>query len=337
MAATIKDIARRLNLSVSTVSYALNGGPKPVSQEVRDLVLEAARELNYRTNRQAKSLITGRNRTVGLVFPAISPNAMRSPFLQHALNGVVNAAEVLRQDVLLLTASDRNQEDWSEQMLDSRIDSLIFIAPPVESLAIERMTRNGVPYVVVGGDCVSPGIALNADNAGGVFAALRHLYDLGHRRIAHIAGLTHQTDGRNRLEAFRQFVLEYGLDVPEAYVQPGNFHPDGGVRGAQALLNLPEPPTAIFCANDGTAFGAIQAARQMGIDVPRELSVVGFDDHYLSESFNPPLTSVRQPIEEMGYAAIKAVVAMAEGDRSPIQTLYPTELVLRSTTAIPSA
>lgn len=336
MAATIKDIARRLNLSVSTVSYALNGGPKPVSPDVRAQVLDLAKELDYRPNRQARSLITGRNSVIGVVFPAIARNTLQSPFLQHTLNGIVNAAEEMGQDLLLLTAADRNlPEGFPEDTIDTRIDGVIFIAPPVDSPAVRVLTERGKPYAVLGGDSRSQGLSFNADNRGGVRQAIDHLVGLGHRRIAHISGLKHQTDGQTRLAAFCDAMAAQGLSVPEEYVQEGNFHMDGGANGLRALMALAEPPTAIFCANDGTVFGAIQAAHALGVRVPEDVSLVGFDDHYMSEVFQPPVTTVRQPLDEMGAASLRALVAHAKGEETPAETIFPTQLVVRATTASP--
>lgn len=336
MAATIKDIAKRLNLSVSTVSYALNGGPKPVSTDVRDSVFAAARELGYRPNRQARSLITGKNLVVGVVFPAIEPNTLLSPFLQHTLNGIVNAAEELRQDILLLTAADRNKrEGLPEETIDSRIDGVIFIAPPVASPAVRVVDDRRMPYAVLGGQAAGHGLSFNADNEGGVHLAIEHLVSLGHRRIGHIAGLQNQTDGQSRQRAYVEAMHAQGLEIPDGYLQPGNFHMDGGMAGFRHLMALPNPPTAIFCANDGAVFGAIQAAHAMGVRIPEDVSLVGFDDHAMSGAFQPPVTTVRQPLDAMGAAALRAIVHLSRGEDLPPDTTFHTSLIVRATTAPP--
>jgi DNA-binding LacI/PurR family transcriptional regulator len=332
---TLKDVAARANVSYATVSRALNNiEDRYISEATRRLVVATAADMGYQPNRQARSLVTRRNMTVGVVFPAIGPDTMLSPFLQHTLNGILNAAEELRQDILLLSAADRNRPDGSpEEVTDSRIDGVIFIAPPDGSPALELAAERGMPHVVLGGKRTPGGIAFNADNVGGVRLAMEHLVGLGHRRIAHIAGLEYQTDGRIRLDAYRRFVEEHRLPVDDRYLRPGNFHMDGGFRGAMELLRLPEPPTAIFCANDGTAFGVLQAATALDVRVPQDLSVVGFDDHSMSAAMQPPLTTVRQPLDAMGAAAIRAIVAVVGGQPPADDRLFPTELVIRSTTA----
>lgn len=334
---TLKDVAVGANVSYATVSRVLNGiEDRFISDSTRKLVTAKALEMGYQPNRQARSLVTQRNLTVGVVFPALGANAMLSPFIHHTLNGVVNAAEELRQDILLLSAADRNRAEGSpEEVVDSRIDGLIFIAPPIDSSAVPIPERRGMPYAVIGGMSGGNGMVFNADNAGGVRLAMEHLVSLGHTRIAHVSGVPNQTDAIERSDAYRAFMLESGLPLREDYIISGNFRPEAGDEAAQRLLTLPEPPTAVFCANDGMAFGMIQAAAQLGLRVPEDLSVVGFDDHYLSAVYQPPLTTVRQPLDEMGAAALRAVVGLASGHGAVPHGPFSTNLVIRSTTARP--
>lgn len=334
---TLKDVAKRANVSYATVSRTLNQiEDRFISESTRKLVLAAAAEMGYQPNRQARSLVTRRNLTIGVVFPSLGKDVMMSPFIHQALNGVLNAAEERRQDILLLSAADRNRSDGRpEEVIDSRIDGLIFIAPPVDSFAMPITERKEMPYAVIGGSSAGSGMTFNIDNRGGVRQALEHLVSLGHRRIAHISGMQHQTDGIERLAAFREFMAEAEFPLPDEYLVSGNFHIEPGADAATQLLRLAEPPTAIFCANDGTAFGVIQAAHALGLSVPGDLSVVGFDDHYLSPVFRPPLTTVRQPLDAMGAAAVRALVDAANGKPGPKNHLFPAELVIRSTTQSP--
>jgi len=336
MPTTIKDLAKRLNLSVSTVSYALNGGPKPVSDDVRQRVLVTAKELNYRPNRLARSLVTRRSHVIGVIPPMIERDPLLGPFFQLALNGLVNMAEELHQDVMLLTAYDRTQPaQIAPDLMDCRVDGVVFIAPPKDNGAISLLRERGFPMAVVASAGPLVGPHFSADNEVGTFQALRHLYDLGHRRIAHLVGNLDRADAVVRHDTYLRFMREHRLTIEPGYMHLGNYVRHEGRVAARHFLNLPKRPTAVFCANDDSALGLIEGTRELGVSVPDELSVVGFDDTTLSASFLPPLTTIRQPIQQMSAAALAAVVAQAEGSPSPEGAFFATELVLRSSTHRP--
>lgn len=335
MAATIKDIARRLNLSVSTVSYALNHGPKPVSAEVKAEVARVALELGYRPNRVARSLVTRRSRAIGVVLPQIERDSLLSSYIQISLNTIVNQAEDDHYDVMLLTAAERNRSaGLSDVLQDSRVDGVILIAPPEEEETFRLLRQYSMPFAVVAGGDSQPGPFFRADDVEGVRQAMAHLWDLGHRRIAHFAGRATVLDARVRLAAYQAFLQERGVEVPEAYVQNGGYVREAG-RLLPAMMSLPEPPTAIFCANDEMAIGAMFEARRLGIRVPNDLSVVGFDDTPPAEGFDPPITSVRQPIEEMTQAAFLEVLGQIERRPAGTGRVFSTMLTRRTSTAAP--
>ena len=336
MAATIKDIARRLNLSVSTVSYALNGGPKPVSAEVKADVARVAAELGYRPNRVARSLVTRRSRAIGVVLPQIERDSLLSAYIQICLNTIVNQAEDDHYDVMLLTAAERNRSAGLADVLqDSRVDGVILLAPPEEGETFRLLRQYSMPFAVVAGGDEEPGPFFRADDVAGVRQAMSHLWELGHRRIAHFAGRMTVFDARARLGAYRGFLAERGVEVPEGYILNGGFVREAG-RLLPDLMNLPQPPTAVFCANDEMAIGAMFEARKLGIRVPAQLSVVGFDDTHPAEGFDPPITSVRQPIQEMTQAAFLEVLRQIEGHAASQGQVFPTDLVIRASTGIPA-
>jgi DNA-binding LacI/PurR family transcriptional regulator len=337
MAATIKDIARKLNISTSTVSYALNGGPRTVPDEVKERVLALARELEYRPNRIARSLVTGRTNTIGVVPPAVEQNAFLSPFVRSAWNGLVNAAAPLAQDLLLYTGHDRNRPDEpGQELLDGRIDGIVFIAPIPEAGAVRFVHERNFPFAIIAGSSEIARPTYTADNDAGVRLALEHLRDLGHHRVAHVTGSLGSSDAQVRLKAFRRHVQELGLDSDPALIVEGAFIIESGYRAGHHLMRLSEPPTAVFTANDEMAYGVCQAVRELGRSVPADLSVVGFDDTDLSFVFTPPITTVRQPVQEMAKAALRAAVAIVNGEGSPPSHIFPTELVVRGSTASPS-
>ncbi len=334
MAATIKDIARRLNISTSTVSYALNGGPRPVPDDVRERVLATARELEYRPNRVARSLVTGRTNAIGVVPPAVGENVFLSPFVRSAWNGLVNAAAPLGQDLLLYTGHDLNRPDEpGQELLDGRIDGVVFIAPRPDAAPVRFILEQGFPFATVAGSEVTQGLSYTADNEGGVRLALEHLAALGHRRVAHVTGGLASADARMRLDAFRHHADRLCLDADPSLIVEGDFIIERGREAAHRLLRMSNPPTAVFTANDEIAYGLCLEARELGVRVPEDLSVVGFDDTDLSFVFSPPLTTVRQPVQDMAKAALRAVIALVQGEEKPKRHVFPTELVVRGSTA----
>jgi len=334
MPAKMSDIAERLNLSISTVSYALNGGPKPVSSDVVRRVQEAAKELGYRPNRIARSLATGRTWTIGVVPADVEANILLTPCIHLALNGIFNAAAKLGQDVLVFTAHDRNlPNEVAEDLLDSRVDGVVFIAPRTDSSALRVIADSGLPYAVVAAvEKGGPGFV--TDNRGGSLAALDHLYGLGHRRIAHVYGSLFMEDANTRLETYRTFMRDKGLEIPAAFELEGNYHREGGYDAGLRFARMGEAcPTAIYCANDDIAFGVIDALKSEGVAVPDRVSVVGFDDAPIASSFHPPLTTIRQPLELMSARAMSSVVAQVETGVLVEGSLFPPELVIRGSTA----
>lgn len=333
MAVTIKDIARKLNISVSTVSYALNGGPRPVPAAVKEQVLEAAKELNYRPNRLAKSMVTGRSNTVGIVPPVVSEDAFLSPYLQLALNGIVNKAAELHQDVLLYTRYNLSEhEEFLSNLVDGRVDGIMFIAPQMDQETIELATSLHLPCVSVSGVPLKGVLSFCSANGTGIRQALDHLWDLGHRKIGHLAGRLDMQDALVRLQAYQEFLKEKGLVYREDWVGMGQFLIEGGYEATKRILAMEDRPTALLCANDEMAVGALRAGHEAGLKMPEELSVVGFDGSPSAIHVYPTLTTVRQPIGEMGQAAMQALYDLIEGREVGGNQVFETELIIRGST-----
>lgn len=334
MATTIKDIARRLSISTSTVSYALNGGPRTVPDEVRDRVLEVARELRYRPNRVARSLITRRSYTIGVVPTEPTPNLALTPYFVGVLNGILNTAELLERDVLIFTRFSQDKiAAFADTLMDGRADGLILLAPTFDSKLAELL-QGELPYVMTSGD---PHWAPNfgCDNAAGVAVAVEHLISLGHRKIGHLAGSPDMVDGKERAEAYRATMQAHNLPVEEQWVVQGGFTQRAGYDAGSHLLRLPSLPTAVFCANDESAIGLVDAANELGIHVPKQLSVVGFDGSPISAAFSPSITTVRQPLEAIGSAAMSALVHYVDSQQRPDSITFKTELIVRATSCRP--
>jgi len=335
MSVTIKDIARELGVSVSTVSYALNGGPRPVRDDVRDRVLATATALDYRPNHLARTLITGRSFTIGVVPTELTTNLTKSPYFTGCLDGIVNAAEVLGQDVLLYTRFDQTSPvAFVNALLDGRADGLLFLAPAVDSPALELLAGK-IPIAIASGKEVPDLPSFTCDNRHGVHQAIAHLVGLGHTRIGTLHGKLHLVDGIERLKAFRAAMAEFGGDLREEWIAGGDFHPQGGFDAGHQMLSKSPRPTAIFCANDEMAAGLVQAAYALGLAVPEDISIVGFDDAPTASMMHPSLTTVRQPLEELGAAAMHALIAQINGDAGAPHIQFETELIIRKSTTSP--
>jgi len=335
MPATIRDIAKRLGISVSTVSYALNGGPRPVPEEVRQRVLEVARELDYRPNRLARSMVTGKTETIAVVPPVVTRNMLRSPYIHAMLSSIADAVGEHGYDILLHTsAAPMDDVDLVQSLLSGKVDGILLIAPLSTSRVPHELRQRNVPCVVIsarveGLPCVC------ADNATGIFAAMDWLYAQGHRRFGFVGGPSAFYDARQRLFAFRQYLTERRLPLHHEWLAEGDFTAQGAMASARTMLATSERPTAVLAANDETAAGILQAAQELGLRVPEELSVVGFDDTPFAQVLSPPLSTVRQPLEQMATEAVSMLVRWIERREQPAEEerKLPTELVLRESTA----
>lgn len=329
MSVTIRDIAERMNLSKSTVSHALNGHSKHVSAEVRERVLTVAKEMGWWPNHVARALATGRTHTIGFVPHSLDRTALTSPFCRSALSAIYVAAEENHLHVLLPTGYDpADPEGTRGRLFEAQVDGLILLASTNARL-LEDLIQRGLPMATVASPSVRIGASFNADNVGGASAAIDHLVVLGHRRIGLVTnGLMADVHARvcaarQRLALREAECCEY--EAPELTVA-------GGYEAGLQLIDDPNRPTAVFCVNDQTAYGLIHAARDRGLRIPEDLSVVGFDDDELSHSFLPPLTTVRQPIAEMATAAFDSILSQIAGQPAAGR-VFPTQLVLRASTA----
>lgn len=331
MAKTLKDIAMKLNLSISTVSCALKDGPKVVSPEVKRKVRRAAEEIGYRPNRIARSLVTGRTHTIGVVPMYVNQDTLLQPYLQLALNGIFNAAWEHRHDVLVYTACDHNTVlDSADDLLDSRADGVIFISPKANSPVIQSVSENGLPYAVLFEN--SCGNCFTIDNRVGVFTALNYLYELGHRRICHIMGDQSLSDGRLRRNAFIEYMDEHALLDPSDIVLGSEFTYESGMAAGEQFAKQPLRHTAVFCANDDVASGFMLAIKNAGIRCPDDVSIVGFDGVTPAGTAQPALTTIRQPAQAMAAEALRSVVLSIETGCDVQSQIFSPEIIVRAST-----
>lgn len=333
-ALTIYDVARAAGVSVATVSRVLNHH-RGVRPGTREQVMRAVRELNYQPNLIASALMTGQTRTVGLLVPDIS-----NPFFAEICRGVEDAGAERGFSLVICNTDERlDLEAQKVNLLRKKaVDGIIFASAEVGDANIVELQQAGYPIVLISREV--DGIEANSvsvDDFQGGYLATKHLIGLGHRRIAHLAGPLRTRPGLYRKKGYEAALEQADIEVDPALIAAGEFNLQSGRAMARALLErLPEPPTAVFAGNDLIAIGAIKELRQAGLRVPADVSVVGYDHTALAEVADPPLTSIAQPMHEMGRRAMELLLAAIAESPSATRThqiVLPPRLVVASSTA----
>jgi DNA-binding LacI/PurR family transcriptional regulator len=330
MAVSIKDIAKVANVSYSTVSRALADSPR-VKPETREKIKCLAAEMKYSPSALARSLVTRRTRTIGLV-----ATTMTDLFQAEVIDVIEETALDQGYSVILTHSgveSEREQEEL-QALRERRVDGVILISVRANADYAAILSGMGVPVVFINNDYAQ---SVRVDNLNGAVQAVRHLLDLGHRRIAYIAGPSQEWDNVERRSGYERALRERGLVPDPVLMAPGDSRPEGGTQAMRELLGLAAPPTAVFCYNDATALGAMRAIHAEGFRVPRDVSVVGFDDIDLAAHFNPPLTTFAQPKRDMGLMAVRLMMRMLAGERIDGDGVLPGSLIIRESTMPPRA
>lgn len=329
--ATLKDVAASAGVSIKTVSNVVNHWPY-VSDETRKKVWEAISSVGYRPNFNARSLVTGKTRTLGVIIPDISNH-----FFGMAIRGCEDSLYESEYSLILCnTNEDVERERFNLEMLLSRgVDGLVLWGTRICCEELEQLTGPDLPLVTVE-LAVEPSkprhTSINVDNVRGACAVTRHLVELGHTQIAHLAGPDGRLTADRRLAGFRQTLEESGLEVQPQRIQPGRPSIRGGYIAAQELLRK-EKPQAIFCYNDLMALGAMVAIRDLGLSIPQDLAVAGFDDILIASLAEPPLTTVRIAQYELGKLTGKLLLDNLHAqDPRPRSIQFPVELVVRNST-----
>jgi LacI family transcriptional regulator len=332
---TMRQIADLAGVSIATVSRVLNGRGD-VSDETRDLVSRVIRENGYTANRSARGLSAGRTGLVGILVPLVYP-----AYFSAILGGAAEAlSERSLQIVLSPTGGEHDREVSVLDRLHGLTDGALIILPEESSEELEGLLDSGYRFVVL--DPLMPLDeripSVSAAHTSGADQAMRHLLELGHRRIAQITGPRGWLATEDRRRGYRAALAAAGILPDQSLEVEALPEIPPGREAAEYLLDLPEPPTAIFAFNDNIAIGAVQAARSRGLRVPEDLSIVGFDDVEHATIVTPELTTVRQPLAEMGRTAVSLLIRLLERQR--FETLHvelATRLVVRDSTAPPRA
>ncbi|HXF84446.1 MAG TPA: LacI family DNA-binding transcriptional regulator [Anaerolineales bacterium] len=322
---TIQDVARKAGTSVSTVSRVLNG-KSDVASETKERILAVIDELGYTTNLAARSMRSRKKNLLGLIMPDIA-----YPFAIEVMKGVNRAIAESEFDLLVYTTGDVrksgrafHEQKYVSLLTNSISDGVILVAPVAEELNVDA------PIVSIDPLASNPNFpSVHATNYQGALDAMEYLIGLGHRRIGFITGRAELESANRRLKGYRDALEKAGIEVDERLIAPGDYTTATGVSGARKLLALEDPPTAIFASNDQMAMGVYQVAEEMGIRIPEDLSVVGFDN--IPESKYMGLTTVDQFISEMGYIATQMLIKLVNGIPLEEQTYrMQTRLVIRN-------
>jgi LacI family transcriptional regulator len=330
--ATMKDVARLAGVSIATVSATVNGSAF-VSAELRARVTEAIHQLGYAPDGVARSLKKGRTQLIGLIVADIT-----NPFFTELVHVIEAAMQDAGYSVLLCdTDEDFEKEGHYLRILQThRVDGVILaptgIAEAYQSL---KTLSERLPLVLV--DRALPDLGLDAatvDSFAGAYEATSHLLDLGHRKVATVAGPNHLAPARDRLDGFRTALEERGVAVRADFIRSGSFREEEAMGAALGLLSGKDPPSAIFVANNHMMIGVMRAITQLRLNCPRDVSVVGIDDFPWANAFTPRLTVVRQPVEQLGRAAVRLLLARMAGQApEPTQEVLRPALVIRDSCA----
>jgi LacI family transcriptional regulator len=331
---TIKDVAREAGVSVGTASQALRGSAV-VREATRQRVLAVAARLRYQPSALARGLVTRRTHTVGLLISDIA-----NPFFIRAVRAVEDVAQENGYNVILCNTDEApaKETQYLRVLMEKRVDGIILATTAASRRGVREIQWQRIPLVLF--DRELPGVATHVVKVDGVLGgrlATLHLLGLGHRRIAIIHGPLDRSTGVERLEGYRTALRAAGMRPDPALIREGNFKQDSGYGVARALLDLAAPPTALFCTNNLMTVGALRALRERSVRIPEDLSLVGYDDMEWWTLTHPPLTTVGQPVYDLGREAMRLLLAQmgSEKRRRPQRIVLKPELILRESCGPP--
>ncbi len=329
---TIKDVARVAQVSTTTVSHVING-TRFVDPLTKERVDDALKQLEYHPNSLARSLRSGITKVIGLIVPDIS-----NQFFSEIARKIEDFGFHEGYSVVLCNSDDdpAKQVSYIHTLQAKQVDGIIFISSGSEPDDLARLVENNIPLVVADREVpleLADVVLLNNEKAG--YDATRHLVELGHTAIACLTGPNHLTPSMQRMEGYRRCLREHGIPFRPELVAKGDFHFESGRDAVQRLLHSPRAPSAVFALNDMMAIGAIAAANDLGVRVPEDLSIIGFDNIALGTVVTPALTTMAQPIAELAYQAINLLLDRLNGARQDMnqRIILDATLVVRGSTA----
>jgi DNA-binding LacI/PurR family transcriptional regulator len=328
----IRTVAERANVSIATVSRTINHVPT-VNAKMAKRVWEAIRELNYFPNTQARALVSGRTRLLGLIVSEIT-----NPFFPELIQGFEDIA-VENGYEILVSSTNYDPQRMSlciRRMLERKAEGVAVMTFGIEEPLLDQLAERNIPLVFVDQGPDRPGISLlKVDYHHGIRQGVQHLAALGHRNIAFISGPMRLHSAQSRLSAFSKSLTECGIAINQEWIVEGDHTLEGGIVAAEKLLGGPRLPTAVVCSNDLTAIGVLHKVYRAGLRVPDDLSIIGFDDIHMARVTIPPLTSVQMSRTELARAAVNALRAHVEDATPHREYKIDTRLVVRESTGYP--
>ena len=327
MTVTLAGIAQLADVSVSTVSRALSNKNYPLKEETRQRIIELAEEMGYKPNLVARSLQNNRTHLVGVIV-----DRMQSPFSAATVQGIQDGLRNAGYSISI--AYSNRDRDLAIEAINSfysrQVDGIVIINSWLHTFNDPIYAMQDRPFVFVNRvfgncmqNCVGPG------DRYGARLATQHLVDLGHRRIGYINGMADWIEAQNRLLGYQDVLVENGLPMDEALIRQGDWGVESGYQAACRLMALEERPTAIFAANDIMALGAIYAIQEVGLKIPEDVAIVGYDDRDFADWIRPALTTIRMPSFEMGQAAARLLLQQINGEELEDATQIPGKLIIR--------
>jgi LacI family transcriptional regulator len=333
---TIEEIADLADVSRSTVSRVLNNHPS-VRPSVRERVQQVIQEQHYTPRAAARSLASRRTNVVGLFIPRSAAQIFSDPFFPHVIQGITEACSSRGYFLLLSMVTAEREHDFYERVLRGHhVDGLIMMSSDIDDPILPLLIRDESALVLVGRHPYLADVSsADVENRDGAAQAVSHLIDLGHQRIATITGPLYMVAAMDRRDGYKQALAEVAIPIRPELIVESDFTQAGGYHAMRQVLDLPERPTAIFAASDVMAAGALRAIHEAGLSVPEDMSLVSFDDLPLASILTPPLTTVHQPLHDLGAAAADMLLDRLElpDDDHPTHVRLATHLVVRQSSA----
>ena len=330
---TILDVAKLAGVSTATVSRVINS-PEAVREETRDKVTEAMKLCNYKYNALARGFVTKQSNTIGLIIPTIN-----NPVFAESTRGVQDYAD--RNNIQVLLGNTYYQYKQEEKLVETfrekQVDGLIITTTNPRGAVLKTLVDEEIPFVLLYSTIKKgPMTVVGVDNFRGGYRATEHLVKLGHRRIGMVAGRFSISDRSfHRWHGYRQCLKNNKISYDKALLIQTDYSLTGGRDAVKKLLSLKDPPTAFFCSNDFLALGAMKGARELGLQLPRDLSIVGFDDIRIASYVIPELTTIRQPAYDIGKLGADLLFQRIGGRMKPVHKMLDLSLIVRESTAGP--
>jgi LacI family transcriptional regulator len=333
--ATIRDVAKKAGVSVTTVSRALNGY-SDVNEKTRERIKEIAKELKYSPNLLARSLVMKKTKTIGLLVSGLRIEGSKDNFTYEVLCGVNDCAGQLGYELVLISTDSKKQQEktYNQLVQERKVEGIILQGIKTDDPYLEEVLKSDIPCILIDIPMESDSVGyVTTDNKDGAKSAVQHLLNLGHKNIGMINGHSQAFVSKERLEGYREALQENGIPFNDSYVADGAFLEEKTETETENLLNKHPEITALFCASDLMAMGSIRAAKKMGRKLPEDLSIVGFDNIILSSYSTPSLTTIAQDRYQLGFEATKLLTDMLEGNNGNKRKVLNTSFIKRESTS----